>query len=134
MTATDAEIDAALARARADGIDNEPVAQSVRYIPAHDIYIVSLTDGTRLVLQREKLQGLQNASKVQLSDVRVEMLGTGINWPGLDVDRYVPALIKGIYGTKKWLAELGRAGGSVKSEAKARAARENGAKGPPEVP
>jgi hypothetical protein len=126
---TDAQIDAALARARAKGIDQEPVAESVRYIPAHDIYVVGLSNGERLVLQREKLQGLQRATKAQLSNVEVEMLGTALSWPDLDVDLYIPALMKGIFGTKQWMSELGRVGGSVRSEAKAQAARENGAKG-----
>jgi Protein of unknown function (DUF2442) len=126
---TDADIDAALARARAEGIDQEPVAESVRYIPAYDIYVVGLSNGERLVLQREKLQGLQRATKAQLSNVEVEMLGTALSWPDLDVDLYIPALMKGIFGTKQWMSELGRAGGSIKSEAKAQAARENGIKG-----
>jgi hypothetical protein len=126
---TDAEIDATLARARAERIDQEPVAESVRYISSHDIYVVGLSNGERLVLQREKLQGLQTATKMQLAKVEIEMLGTALSWPDLDVDLYVPALLKGVFGTKKWMSELGRAGGSVKSVAKAHAARENGAKG-----
>jgi hypothetical protein len=126
---TDSDIDAALARARARGIDQQPVAESVRYIPAHDIYVVGLSNGERLVLQREKLQGLQQAAKAQLRNVEIEMLGTALSWPDLDVDLHVPALMKGVFGTKKWMSELGRAGGRVKSEAKAQAARENGAKG-----
>jgi hypothetical protein len=126
---TDIEIDAALARARAEGIDREPVAESVRYIPSYDIYVVDLSNGERLVLQREKLQGLQHASKAQLRNVDVEMLGTALSWPDLDVDLYIPALMKGVFGTKKWMSELGRAGGSVTTEAKAQAARKNGAKG-----
>jgi hypothetical protein len=125
----DAQIDAPLARERAEGIDQERVAESVRYIPTYDIYVVALSNGERLVLQREKLQGLHQATKAQLANVEVGMLGTALSWPALDVDLYVPALMKGIFGTKKWMSELGRAGGSVKSKAKAQAARENGAKG-----
>ena len=126
---TDSEIDVALARARAGSVDRGPVAESVRYVPAHDIYLVGLNNGERLVLQREKLQGLQRATKTQLAKVEVEMRGTALSWPDLEVDLYVPALMKGVFGTNKWMSELGRAGGGVKSEAKAQAARENGAKG-----
>jgi hypothetical protein len=129
LITTDGEIDAALARARAGSVDQEPVAESVRYIPAHDIYVVGLSNGERLVLQREKLQGLQQATKAQLGNVEIDMVGTALSWPDLDVDLYVPALMRGVFGTKKWMSELGRAGGSVKSEAKAQAARANGAKG-----
>jgi len=124
---TDAEIDAALARAHT--VDKEPVAESVRYVPRYDFYIVRLTNGKRLFLPREELQGLQNATRAQLANVHVEMLGTALSWPDLDVDLYVPALMKGVFGTRHWMSELGRAAGSVKSEAKAQAARLNGAKG-----
>jgi hypothetical protein len=42
---------------------------------------------------------------------------------------YVPGLLRGVYGNKKWMAQIGRRGGSVKSAAKKRAARVNGLKG-----
>jgi hypothetical protein len=55
--------------------------------------------------------------------------GTGICFPELDVDLYVPALIEGVYGNRRWMAQLGKKGGSAKTEAKQVAARANGAKG-----
>lgn len=127
VVTTDTEINAAIARA--EHLGNEILAVSARYVPAYDIFILSLTNNTRLVLQREKLQGLRNATRTKLANVHVEMLGTSLSWPDLDVDLYVPALLKGIYGTKKWMSELGRLGGSVKSEAKTNAAKRNGLKG-----
>ena len=55
---------------------------------------------------------------------------TGLHWPDLDVDLYVPALIQGLFGTRRWMASLlGQAGGRARSEAKTRAARANGRKG-----
>jgi hypothetical protein len=126
---SDADIDVSLARARAGHIDREPTAESARYVPSYDIYLIALSDGERLVLQREKLQGLQGATKAELAHVKVSMLGTALSWPELNVDFYIPALIKGMFGTRRWMAELGRTGGSAKSEAKTQAARENGAKG-----
>jgi hypothetical protein len=41
----------------------------------------------------------------------------------------VHALIDGVFGSKAWMRDIGRVGGSAKSEAKATAARENGKKG-----
>lgn len=129
VVTTEAEIDSALARAPTEEIDLEPVAESVRYVPTYDIYVVGLNNGERLVLQREKLQGLEQASRTQLAHVEIEMLGTALSWPDLDVDLYLPALMRGVFGTQQWMSELGRAGGRVTTEAKAQAARENGAKG-----
>ena len=48
-------------------------------------------------------------------------------WPKLDADLYLPALIEGALGSKRWMAaRLGSRGGQVRSEAKAGASRENG--------
>jgi hypothetical protein len=55
--------------------------------------------------------------------------GTGISFPELDVDLYVPALIEGVYGNRRWMAQLGKKGGKAKTEAKRIAARANGARG-----
>ena len=55
--------------------------------------------------------------------------GTGISFPELDVDLYVPALIEGVYGNRRWMAQLGKKGGKAKTEAKQLAARANGVKG-----
>jgi hypothetical protein len=38
-------------------------------------------------------------------------------------------LLRGVYGNKKWMAQIGRRGGSARSAAKKAAARANGAKG-----
>ena len=51
------------------------------------------------------------------------------HWPLLDVDHYVSGLLNHVFGTSRWMAELGRRGGSVSSTAKAAAARINGKKG-----
>ncbi len=107
--ATDAEIDPAIARAHSE-IDEPPSAVAVRYIAGYDIYIVSLNDGTRMVLQRERLQGLQNATKQQLSNVEILGQGTGLHWRDLNVDLSIPALRKGLFGNKHWMKEMGRRG------------------------
>lgn len=127
-SATDAEIDAAMTRVRSE-TDDTLSAVAVKYIAGYDIYIVSLHDGSRMVLQRERLQGLQNATKQQLSNVEILGRGTGLYWRDLNVDLYIPALRKGLFGNKHWMKEMGRMGGRVTSEAKAQSSRLNGAKG-----
>lgn len=74
--ATDAEIDVAIRRARSE-LDHTPSAIAVKYVAGYDIYIASLHDGSQMVLQREKLQGLQNATKQQLSNVEIVSPDTG---------------------------------------------------------
>lgn len=52
-----------------------------------------------------------------------------MHWESLDADFNILGLIQGVFGTKSWMAELGRKGGKISSVAKSQAARENGKKG-----
>ena len=124
---TDAEIDAALERSKLH--DSDPRALAVEHIPALKLLIVGLSNQRRLVLPIEDLQGLGNATHKQIQNYELLGHGTGISFPDLDVDLYVPALIEGVYGNRRWMAQLGRKGGSARTEAKRKAAKANGAKG-----
>jgi hypothetical protein len=124
---TDAEIEAALKQAKLH--DSDPRAQTVEHIPALKLLIVGLSNSRRLVLPIEDMQGLGNATHEQIQNYELLGRGTGISFPELDVDLYVPALIEGVYGNRRWMAQLGKKGGSAKTEAKRRAAKANGAKG-----
>src|SRR5205814_3666601 len=88
-----------------------------------------LTDSRRYIIPREELQGMQLATKEQIEQIEILGDGTGLHWPALDLDFYVPGLLRRVYGNKKWMAEIGRSGGSVKSAAKKREERANGMKG-----
>ncbi|MGA8273173.1 MAG: DUF2442 domain-containing protein [Candidatus Sulfotelmatobacter sp.] len=129
ITTTNPEIDRAIERARR--LRNDPLVTKIEYRPGPglDLFILRLTDGHRQVIPREDLQGLQSATEEQIGDVEIVGGGAGLHWPALDVDLYVPALLRGIYGNKQWMAKIGRRGGTARSAAKKRAARANGLKG-----
>ena len=129
IVTTDAEIDRALERAKS--LQSEPRVTGVEYRPGSglDLLILKLSDGHRHMIPREDLQGLESATKEQIAQVEILGHGTGLHWPALDLDYYVPSLLRRIYGNQKWMAEIGRSGGSVKSAAKKKAARVNGLKG-----
>lgn len=127
VVTTDAELEDALRHAR--GHDGDPVALSVEHIPELNVLVVGLSNRRRLVLPVEELQGLERATHEQLTKCELVGRGTGISFPALDADFYVPALMEGVYGTRRWMAELGKKGGGSKTDAKRQAARENGAKG-----
>jgi hypothetical protein len=127
VTTSDAEIEAALERAKLH--DRDPLAQSVEHIPSLNLLIVRLNNGRRLVLPVEDVQGLGKATHEQLENYELLGRGTGISFPTLDVDLYVPALLEGVYGNRRWMAQLGRKGGTAKTDAKRRAAQTNGSKG-----
>jgi Protein of unknown function (DUF2442) len=129
IVTTNVEISRAMERAKA--LQNEPRVAEVEYRPGSglDLLILKLSDGRRHLIPREDLQGLQSATKEQIARVEILGNGTGLHWPALDLDLYVPNLLRRIYGTKSWMTAIGRSGGSAKSAAKKRAARANGLKG-----
>jgi len=90
---------------------------------------VELNNGCAFEFPVDQAQGLTGADEADLQVIEIEASGLGLHWPRLNADLYVPNLIKGILGTRRWMASIGAAGGRVKSAAKAEAARANGAKG-----
>jgi hypothetical protein len=129
VVTTNAEIDRAIAQAQS--LNNEPRILSVEYRPSPglDLLILKLSDGRRHLIPREDLQGLQTATKEQVAAVEIVGHGTGLHWRALDVDHYVPSLLRRVYGNKNWMSEIGRSGGSARSVAKKKASRANGLKG-----
>ena len=69
MVTTDAEIDAAIERAKL--LDGEPLAKTAVYIPNLKVLMVGLTNGRRLLLPIEDLQGLENATAKQLQNIEI---------------------------------------------------------------
>jgi hypothetical protein len=127
IVTTGREIDRAIDHAK--NLQSEPRVTGVEYRPGLDLLILKLSDGRRYLIPREELQGLEHATKEQIAQVEILGHGTGLHWPALNLDLYVPTLLRRVYGTKRWMAEIGRRGGSAKSLAKKRAARSNGLKG-----
>jgi len=112
-----------------DRILHEPRAVAARYDRRTRKVVIELSNGCTLLVPPEFAQGLRGASPSHLANVRILGPGTAISWPALDVQFSVTGLLAGVFGTRAWMAELGRTGGRAKSAAKSRAARRNGAKG-----
>jgi|SRR5215218_9903769 len=123
-----AQLPSALERGRI-AAETEPRARSAAYDAATRRIAVELTNGCLFAFPAENAQGLRGATAEQLAAVEVLPGGSGLHWEELDADLSVPGLVAGVFGSKSWMRELGRAGGKVQTEAKARAARENGRKG-----
>jgi len=126
IATTDAEIDAAMAKA---ALHSPHQAIAATYKPADDVIEIQFADGIELRLPRRLVQGLQHATPEQLRRIEIEGHGTGLVWPALGVAHYVPGLVAGLFGTRRWMAAIGRRGGKRRTKAKALAARANGAKG-----
>lgn len=127
--AIDRQIKAAQARGR-KLMATEPRARSARYDPASGRIVVELVDGCAYAFPPGRVEDLAGATPEDVSRIEVDGAGFNLNWPSLDVDLYVPALIAGVFGTRTWMTrELARMAGSTSSARKAAAARANGAKG-----
>ena len=109
--------------------DTEPRAESVQYNQSEDLIVIKLKNGAIFCFPPRLAQGLESASPEQLADVWLPPSGSSVHWESLDVDFGIPELVAGIFGTKYWMAELGRKGGEATSSAKSAAARKNGKKG-----
>jgi hypothetical protein len=104
-----------------------PHAVAARYDWQADRIVVTLNTGLDVSFSPRDAQGLENASAEQLAAIEITPPGFGLHWPKLDADLYVPAVLEGILGSRRWMAaRLGAAGGRSRSEAKAAASRKNG--------
>jgi hypothetical protein len=104
-----------------------PAAVAVKYDPGIARLVIDLASGLGLTIPLEAVQGLEDAVPADLADAEISPSGLGIYFPKLDTDIYLPALLEGVLGTKRWMAARnGKAGGKASTEAKAAAARENG--------
>lgn len=117
----------AASRRAADRRRKGLVATAARYDRRVSRVVIALSTGLEIAFSPHDAQGLEGAKPDQLVDIEISPSGQGIHFPHLDVDLYLPALLEGFLGSRRWMAaELGKRGGQASSEAKAAAARENG--------
>lgn len=126
MELTDEAIKAANQRAARKKAEF-PATTAVRYERGTARLVVSLSSGVELSFSPDNVQGLEGARPVDLMDAEISPSGLGIRFPRLDADVYVPALIEGLLGSRRWMASrIGREGGKVSTAATVAAARANG--------
>lgn len=107
-----------------------PVAVAAYYDPAWEKVVVKTNRNLILAFAPADAEGLESATPEQLSEIEITPAGLGLHFPRLDADLYVPALLQGVFGSRKWMAaRLGEVGGRSKSPAKRAAAKANGALG-----
>ena len=105
-------------------------AVSAEYDARQNRLVVGLSNGVIIMVPVHLLEELAEAGAGDLTEIEISPAGLGLHWPRLDADVYVPALMQGVFGTRRWMAaQLGASGGRATSKAKADAARANGRKG-----
>src|SRR2546423_3045089 len=107
--------------------DTLPKAESAYYDRKSGHIVIHLSSRLILSFSPRDAQGLEAAKPSQLNPVEISPSGFGIHFPKLDADLYVPALLEGFLGSRKWMASrLGQLGGQSTSRAKKVASRANG--------
>ena len=104
-----------------------PIATAVRYDRRIGRIVIDLSSGLVVALPPHDAQGLEHAKTDDLGEIEISPSGLGIHFPRLDADLYLPALLEGFLGSRRWMAaEMGQRGGKATSDAKTAAARANG--------
>jgi hypothetical protein len=104
-----------------------PTAVAAHYDRRADRVVVDLSSRLSISFKPQDAQGLEQAKPAQLADIEISPSGLGLHFPKLDADLYLPALLEGFLGSRRWMAaQLGKAGGQARSIAKAKAVRANG--------
>lgn len=104
-----------------------PRAISAKFDDAQGRIVVELSNDVMLSFRPQDAEGLEDASASDLRKIEITPSGFGLHFPLLDADLYIPGLLEGFFGSRKWAAaRLGAQGGRVTSVAKAAASRANG--------
>jgi hypothetical protein len=104
-----------------------PKAVAARYDRRIGRVVIRLSSGLDVAFSPRDAQGLENATTSQLNEIEISPSGLGIHFPKLDADIYLPSLLEGFLGSRKWMAaRLGETGGKSRSKAKTFASRVNG--------
>jgi len=88
-------------------------AVSAEYDTAQERLAVGLSTGVILLVPVHLLEPLAGAETEALAEIEIAPSGLDLHWPRLDADVYVPALMQGVFGSRRWMAarENGRKGG-----------------------
>lgn len=104
-----------------------PRAIAATYDRADGRVVVHFNSKLDISFSSHDAQGLEHAKPYQLDEIEISPSGLGLHFPKLDADLYIPALLDGLLGSRRWMASrLGQLGGKSRSAAKKAASRVNG--------
>jgi len=102
------EIDVANERA-ASRLANTPTAIAARYDRRTGRLVIDLSSGLSISFKPHDAQGLEEAKPEQLHSIEISPSGLGLHFPALDADLYLPGLLEGFLGSRRWMAaQLGQ--------------------------
>ena len=120
-TYTEEELDRMFEEATKRGkesLKTEVQAHSARYDRKTKRLVIELKNGATILIPCELIQGLRDAEPKDIAAVELGPRGASLHWEKLDQDFTVGGLVRGIYGTKRWMEELERERKRVKAKTK----------------
>ena len=91
--------------------------------------MITFEDGCEFAFPVALVEGLADAPRSKLRKIKISPNRLGLHWPLVDADLYVPGLIEGAFGSRRWMQQIGKLRGSSRSSIKAEVSRENGKRG-----
>ena len=91
-----------------EALKTEIQAHSASYDRKTNRLILELKNGATLIVPCNLMQGLRDAAPKDIAAVELGLRGASVHWEKLDMDFTVGGLVRGIFGTKKWMAQLER--------------------------
>ena len=80
-----------------------PRAVAVRYDRRIARLVISFSTGVDVSFPPKLVQGLEEAKPADLTDAQISPSGLGVHFPKLDADLYIPALLQGFLGSRRFL-------------------------------
>lgn len=133
-TITEEEFERQYAEATRSGkeaLKTEIQAREVRYDQPTNRLVIELKNGATHIIPCELVQGLREAAPQDIAAVELGPRGASLHWEKLDQDFTVGGLVRGIFGTKKWMEQLKRTRDKAKSSS--RTSARSGARKPAAV-
>lgn len=81
-----------------------PKAVSAHYDRRRHRVVIGLSSNVEVGFSPRDAQGLERARPSQLEEIEISPSGLGIHFPRLDADLYLPAILEGFLGSRKWMA------------------------------
>lgn len=126
MALSEAEFEALAARTAEENAFR-PRAVAAGFLSERHRVWIEMNNGLEVTFDPARHQELVDASPEQLAEVEISGRGSAIYFPRLDASVYIPGLLEGLTGTKRWMAQqLGREGGKARSAVKAASSAANG--------
>ena len=108
-TYTEAELEQMFAEATRRGeesLKTEIQARHAYYDYATNRLVIELKNGAIHSVPCHLLQGLHEADPLDIAAVELGLRGASLHWEKLNWDFTVGGLVRGIFGSKKWMEQL----------------------------